>query len=145
MKTWLKILIILVVLGIIAAGLTYKYVYNKPHRDYEKAKPDQIVTSEQLFNDYRNNLQTAREKYTGKVVQLTGLMKSVETPDSLTIGVFSLDQGMFGDEGIRCTMLPKYAGRLMEMAGQKITIKGYCTGYNDTDVILEKCSIINPK
>jgi len=25
---------------------------------------------------------------------------------------------------------------------QMVTIKGYCTGYNDTDVILEKCSII---
>jgi hypothetical protein len=58
--------------------------------------------------------------------------------------VFVFEQGDFGDEGIRCTMLPKYnfeAGKLQPDV--EIKVKGYCTGYNETDVILEKCSIIN--
>jgi hypothetical protein len=50
---------------------------------------------------------------------------------------------MFGDEGIRCIMLQNQNKKLQGFASQDIiTIKGYCTGYNDTDVIIEKASII---
>ena len=52
---------------------------------------------------------------------------------------------MFGDEGIRCIMLPNQ-NELMKKYGTStlITIKGYCTGYNDTDVIIEKASVVGP-
>lgn len=40
MKRYLKIIGILAVLCIVAALLIYKFIYNKPHRDYEKAKAE---------------------------------------------------------------------------------------------------------
>jgi hypothetical protein len=60
------------------------------------------------------------------------------------VGVFIFDEGMFGEEGVRCTMLDSQNEKMdKDHAGTEVRVKGYVTGYNDTDVILEKCSIIN--
>lgn len=142
MNKWLKIFIGLVLIGIIAAALGYKFIYNKPHKNYEKAKTDFSITSEELFSNYQNHRQAAEQKFNGKVVEISGMLTKVETPESMTIAVFAIQEGMFGEEGIRCTMLPSHSENLKSYEGKKVTIKGYCTGYNDTDVILEKCSLI---
>jgi hypothetical protein len=143
MKTWIKIFTVVVVLGIIGAGLGYKYIYNKPHRNYEKASPDFSLTGTELFTEFKSSPQTAGERYTGKVLAISGTLSAVETPDSLTIAVFAFYEGMFGEEGIRCSMLPGHAGAISDFVGAEVKIKGYCTGYNETDVIMEKCSIVN--
>ncbi len=143
MKTWMKIFLILVALGIFGAGLGYKFVYNKPHTNYEKATADFSLAGSELFSQFKGSTQQASERYTGKVLEISGKLNSVETPDSLTIAVFTLDEGMFGDEGIRCAMLPKHAENISQFIGTDVKLKGYCSGYNETDVIMEKCSIIN--
>ena len=62
---------------------------------------------------------------------------------SLVIVVFEFSQGMFGPEGIRCTLLPEHnLDANGWKAGGEMLVKGFCTGYNDTDVILEKCILI---
>ena len=142
MNKWLKIIIGLVIIGILTAGLGYIFIYNKPHKDYEKAKPDYSITCQEIFSDYQNNRHVAEQKYNGKVVELSGFINKVETPESMTIAVFVLSDGIFGDEGIRCTMLLNHSENIMSYAGKEVKLKGYCTGYNDTDVILEKCSIV---
>lgn len=142
MKTWHKILIIMFILGTIGAALGYKFVYNKPHRDFEKATPDFQMTALDLFSAYQNDKKSAELKFNGKVVEIAGLISKVEEADSLTIAVFVMDQGMFGDEGIRCTMLPNHTRAIEALTGSEITIKGFVSGYNDTDVIFEKCSLI---
>jgi hypothetical protein len=49
---------------------------------------------------------------------------------------------MFGDEGIRCVMSKKSSPEAAKLKPDGITrIKGYCTGFNDTDVIMEHCSL----
>jgi hypothetical protein len=143
MKTWMKIFLVLVALGFIGVGLGYKFVYNKPHTNYEKASADFSLAGSELFSQFKSSTQQASEKYTGKVLEISGTLNSVETPDSLTIAVFTLAEGMFGDEGIRCAMLPNHSQNISQFIGSDIKLKGYCTGYNETDVILEKCSIIN--
>jgi len=143
MKTWVKILLGLVVLGIIAAVLGYFFVYNKPHKDIEKAKPEYSLQALALFNEYVTDQTAAGEKYNGKVLEVGVTVTGIESNDTLVTVVSVLNQGMFGDEGIRFTMLEKYfeAARQLEQ-GSSATIKGYCVGYTGSDVILEKCSII---
>lgn len=143
MKKWIKIIGILALLGILAAVLIWFFYVNKPHRDYENADPDQIVAAEQMFTQFRSNKLMADSLYTGKVVQISGPIRKVETNDSIVVAIFIFDQGMFGDEGIRCWMLPnQHAGLKDYKVNSIITIKGYCTGYNDTDIIIEKSSIV---
>lgn len=144
MKKWLKIVAILAIMGILGAAAGYYFVYNKPHANYEKMEADFSLKASDLFNEFKANKAAAEPKYNGKVVEIVGTLAKVEEADSLMIAVFVFDQGMFGDEGIRCTMLPNHVQGLKNtQAGGEIKLKGYLTGYNDTDVILEKCSISN--
>lgn len=143
MKTWLKILLGLAVLGIIAAVLVYVFVYNKPHPDYEKLTAAYSLAPQELYSSFTANKDEAQKKYNGQLIELTGVLNKIETADSLVIAVFVFNQGMFGDEGVRCTMLPKYNLEAQSLQpGGTVKIKGYCTGFNDTDVILEQCSLV---
>ncbi len=144
MKTWIKVIIGLVFVGIIIGFLVYKFVYNKQHPDYENMEASVTLNAQDLYQAFKKNSVDASAKYNGKMIALMGKLSKIEASDSLVTAVFVFGQGDFGDEGIRCSMLPKYsfeAGKLQPDG--EIKVKGYCTGYNETDVILEKCSIIN--
>jgi len=143
MKTWIKIILGLFVVGIIAAVLVYFFVYNKPHPNYERMTAAYTVTAADLYKSYTTNKTSAGAKYNGKVIALSGRLSKVEVTDSLTTCVFVFNKGMFGDEGVRCTMLPDNSDLAKKLQPDgEVSLKGYCTGFNDTDVILEKCSIV---
>ncbi|MBE0638075.1 MAG: hypothetical protein IH598_06130 [Bacteroidales bacterium] len=144
MKTWIKVIGTLVIVGLIALFVVYKFFYNKPHPDFENQKADFSVVASDLFQSYKDDNITAVERFNGKLLEVTGVLTKIDTPDDLTVAVFEFDEGMFGPEGVRITMLPEYAQPLINLGiGKEITIKGFCTGYNETDVILEKGSIVN--
>jgi hypothetical protein len=143
MNKWLKIILILAVIGIITAVLLYVFIYNKPHKDIESAKPDFTMKTEKLYQEFTSNKTHADSLYNEKVIEIAGKINKVETKDTLVIAVFVFSQGDFGDTGIRCTMLPKYNDEAKKLAiGSVVRIKGLCKGFID-DVILEKCSLIN--
>jgi hypothetical protein len=142
-KTFLKIALGLLVTGIISAALVYHFVINKPHRDFEKAKPSFIVSASDLFESFRADRTLAESKYNGQVVLLSGKLDMIEASDNLVTGVFVFDEGLFGDEGVRCTMLPEHAPTMKSLPiGSEVSLKGFLTGYNETDVILEHCSFV---
>ena len=142
MRTWVKILFALVVLGIIGAYLGYKFIYNKPHPDYEIEKAEVLIKAADLYNDFKTSTKESETKYNGKMIEVDGTLGAVEQSDSLVTMVFILNQGMFGGEGIRCTMLPNHREEAEKYsAGSAVKIKGLCQGFNDTDVVLEKCMI----
>ena len=142
-KNIFRAIIALAVMGVISAGLVYQFVINKPHRDFEKARPAFIVSASDLFDSFRSDRAQAEMKFNGQVVMLTGKIDKIEVSDNLVTGVFVFDQGMFGDEGIRCTMLPNHSSNLKAIPeGSEVQLKGFLTGYNETDVILEQCSVI---
>lgn len=141
MRKTLKIIGILALIGIIAAFLVYRFVYNKSHPDYEKEAAVYTLSAKEFYNEFKNQTAAANKKYTGKMIRVKGELDKVERTDSLTIAIFALSSGMFGDEGIRCTMLPKYNQKAKNLSTPaNIIIKGLCTGYNDTDVVMEHCS-----
>jgi hypothetical protein len=50
---------------------------------------------------------------------------------------------MFGDKSVRCEMLQKYNDAASKIkADTPMKIKGFCTGFDDTDIKFNKCSII---
>jgi hypothetical protein len=143
MKTWLRILLSIVLVGVIAFFLVYKFVYNKPHPDYQNIKPDYTLNAKDLYNAFHDHKDASTKTYNGKVVQIEGTLTRVEAKDSMAIVVFAFNQGMFGDEGIRCTMIKKLNDEAASLVPSgSVKIKGYCTGFNDTDVILEQCSVV---
>ncbi len=142
MKNWIKVLIGLVIIGIIGAFFVYRYI-NHGHPDYESAKADLTIRAKRLYVDYSMNKDIANPKYTGKIIILEGPISKIETVDSLVVLVYTYETGDFGDMGIRVTMLPDFNDAAKKLSIVKPSrIKGYCTGYNGTDVILEKGSIL---
>ncbi len=142
MKKWFKILLLLATVGIVTAINYYEFVINKPHPDYDKLSAKYSLTANDLYNQFTTKRKESETKYNGEVVEISGKCKNIEQNDTMAIAVFSFKEGMFGDEGIRCTLLPKYKSEISNYKKDSyIKIKGYCSGYNDVDVVLIKCSI----
>lgn len=133
----------LLVLGFGGGFYVWKYVYNKPHPDYISMKPDVSLTAQALFEQFVADQPTSNQKYIGKVVEIEGVPARLETADSLRIVVFVFRQGDFGDEGIRCSLHPEALVPPAGLpAGKTIRLKGYLTGFNGSDVVMEKCSYV---
>lgn len=145
MKKLLKIGLILVITGLVTATLVWKFYVNKPHDDIEKATPTYFMSAEELWKQYTSNLRTSDSTYTGKVIEITGTLNRTEKTDSLVYAVFVMEiDSMFGNKSVRCEMLKKYnSGTSAIASGTSIKIKGYCTGFDQTDIKFNKCSIIN--
>lgn len=126
-------IVIIVIIGI-------KFFYYKPHPDYEKELPEFKLTASNLYNQFIESDEDFGKIYNGKVLQITGDLSKVERNGSTYTLVFTFNEGVFGDEGIRCNLLPNYSVQ-ESLINKNIIVKGYCAGYNGTDVILEFCSI----
>jgi hypothetical protein len=139
MKKWIGIIGALALIGVTVAVMVYVFVINKPHPDYEKVNPDYFMTAEALFGAFRDDAQKASELYNGKIIQVSGQLSSVEDVNGQLVLCFVLGEGMFGEEGIRISMIPSEALQSNSFVeGQDITLKGYCTGFNDTDVVMSQ-------
>ena len=143
MKRWQIVIISLFIIGLLGGLYVYYFIYNKPHPDYEKETPDFVMSAKAIYGSFKTDKVKANKEYNGKVIQIKASMKKIEDRDSLVTIVFVFAEGDFGDEGVRCTLLPKFNNEIRTLKpGDFINLKGYCTGYNDTDVIFEKCSIV---
>lgn len=143
MKTWLKVLIALLLLGVAAGVYMYSFVYNKPHKDYLGADADVYITAEDLYNAFISDPSEAANTYNGKILQINGNLDNKELSDELVILVFTFSDGMFGPEGVRCTLHPEAIESAYKITeGDYVKIKGLCTGFTGADVILDKCSIV---
>jgi hypothetical protein len=144
MKNWIKILIALIIIGVIAAGLVYKFYINKPHEDIEKATPAYTMSATELWQKYNADLKLSDSLYTGKVIEVTGNLSKTEKSDSLSFAIFVMEaDSMFGDKSIRCEMLAKYGAETTAITpGTAVKIKGFCNGFDQTDVKFSKCSLV---
>ena len=143
MKKIFRIALLLAAIGLVSAALVWKYYVNKPHEDIEKAKPAYSISPNELWGIYTSNLALADSLYTGKVIELSGTLSRTEKTDSLVYMVFVMEvDSMFGDKSVRCEMFHKYNDEATGIpAGTQVKIKGYCTGFDQTDIKFSKCSI----
>lgn len=137
-----KIIIALILIGAITGAYVYFFMINKSHPDYEHMDADMQISAQDLFSDCRNGNAA---HYTGELLEVSGAPSNIEINDSLVVLVYAFDEGMFGPEGVRATLLKSYNDKAKSLeSASNITIKAFCTGYNDSDVILEKASIVKP-
>lgn len=142
MKRWIKFLFLLIGIGFLGAIAGYFFVYNKPHPDYLKKKPEFTLTASALHEAYRNDASAASTKYNGKMLAVEGELNDLEKHEDLIIAFFIVAEGMFGPEGVRVSLLPDQdIEDVSKRINSMITIKGFCTGFNDPDVILEHGSL----
>lgn len=138
-----KLKFLLGALAIVIVGAVCVYMYiNKSHPNYEKLNAEYNVSSKVIYDNFKSDSKASALKFNGKMIEINGQVSKIEASDTLVTVVFAFSQGLFGDEGIRCAMLPDYNQKTKLLKqGDKVDLKGLCQGFNETDVILEKCSL----
>lgn len=134
-----RIILALLVLGFIGAGTGF-YLYNKPVESLKKAKPDFNLSAEELFSAFDTNEATSNEKYLDKIIELTGEIREInkESTEKLSITLNSGSE-MFG---VICELdQSQFEKSETFQVGQKISIKGQCTGML-MDVVLVRCILL---
>jgi len=125
--------------GVVAclAGILI-YIYNKPPRSLvsEAGIP---VTATELYAQFSADHLQANEVYLNKVVQVSGQVLTIkDTRYAGRIVVLNTGDPLFG---IACTLnrLPSTARQVK--TGEKITIKGICSGYVSHVMLTNSCLI----
>ncbi len=133
MKNWKKTILIIVLIGIIAAGAVIAYVYLKPHRDVTKEKGI-ALTAQALYDAFKANETDANTKYLNKAIELSGEVLDITTnQDGNTVVNFKTNDPLVV---INCTF--KTAPGALQ-PGDKIVFKGICTGYiPDANVVINE-------
>jgi hypothetical protein len=140
MKRKTLVLLIIPASAILTFLAIFYYIYNQPHTNYVTAEPDhRLNTPMELYHAFLEDETLASTTYNGKMIEFAGIPDFYEELDGKTIASFYLDEGDFGPQGIRCTFLKPIP---TESQQGKIRLKGYCTGFNGIDIILENCSLI---
>ncbi len=130
-----KYVLILILIGIIGAGVGYS-IYHKPHENINKAKADHRISAIELFSAYQTNEENANAVYLDKIIEVEGLVKETKEEDGMVNVMLEADDMMFG---VRCQLdnLSKHK-RVQFAVGEKISLKGKCTG-SLMDVVMVRC------
>jgi uncharacterized protein (DUF1330 family) len=143
-----RIIIIVIALIIVAGGFYAFNEYSRKNKGLDSVKAEVTTEASALISDFENNIEAANSKYLGKIIAVTGAITAIEAePTSATI-VLGDDQST---ASVRCSMDTTYNNVLSSLTiGQKVTVKGNCTGFNQddllgSDVILNRCVIQNGK
>lgn len=133
MKKYIKYVLLLAAIGL---GSAY-FMYNKPHKNIQKAKADFALNASELFTEFEANEESANTKYLDKVVEVEGKIQSIKMEDNGQTSIV-LDSGsmMFG---VSCQLdTTKQATAKQYSEGDNIKLKGVCTGML-MDVVLVRC------
>ena len=135
MKTKISIAIAFGVVLALAAGF---YLFNKPHADIVSQSPVARLSASELFDAFSSDESAANQNYTGKVVEVSGEIYSIEegSQDDLNILLMGASD-MFG---VSCNISKEDLSQELSN-GQQITIKGECSGML-SDVVLIRCVIV---
>ena len=134
-----KFLIILLILAAAAGSYGY-YLYNKPRSGVSEMTTAFTLDAKGFYSEYNTDENTANTKYLGKVIEVTGKIRSVDTDDRGTINI-ALETGDMG--AVNC-QFEKKDKMPSVVAGNIVRVKGVCSGFL-LDVVLVDCEIINEK
>ncbi len=134
-----------IVLIIAAAGGFYAYKeFNRKVKSMADEKADFQLTQEQLVKEFSANEKAATQKFSGKIIEVSGTVKTIETDEKGFNTIVLGDSSSLSS--IRCSIDSMQSLTTSSLQpNTKITIKGICAGYNadelglGADVILNRC------
>lgn len=124
---------------VVALAGMLMYHYNKRARNVA-AETGIPVTATELYYKFTSNEPQANQAYLNKVLQVSGQVLEVKSiPNSGKVVVLNTGDPMFG---VACTLNTIEPATGKVKPGEKITVKGICTGYL-SDVVLTNSYLIN--
>ena len=139
----MKRILLFIVLIIVLAGGWYAYtLYTGKVKSLTEVKAEAAVTATDLLAAFAKDSAAANKQYLGKILAITGNVKSVETEGHAATVILGKDGDL---SSVRCSMDSAFAQQAASLAkGTAVTVKGNCTGYMadeliGSDVILNRC------
>lgn len=135
------LLLIILALVIVLGFYGYREYFRK-NKDLQHVAPEVTITAPELIRAFETDSAGANKSYLGKIVAVSGTVKSVEKDEGSATLVLGEPGTM---SSVRCSMdtahLAEAAG---VQEGQAVTVKGACTGFNQdellgSDVVLNRC------
>jgi tRNA_anti-like len=136
-KITLSVALLLALSGILAGVL----LYNKKHIDTSTVRPDFIITAIALQKEFEENEVSASANYINKILEVTGIITTVTPTDSSHLNI-----SLKTDNDMSSVICAFYSiGDLRSLkAGERVTIRGECSGFL-MDVLLKNCAVITNK
>jgi len=142
--------VILIVSLILLTSILYIYrEYNRGNKILSEEEPEIRISAHELSASFAQNDSLANLKFLGKIIEIEGIVKNIEMPDSnISVIIVSSNNEM---SSVRCTMDSSFNNKSITIeVGSPNTIKGICTGYNadellGSDVLMNRCVIVNRK
>ncbi|NDP20161.1 MAG: hypothetical protein GZ091_03650 [Paludibacter sp.] len=124
------------------------YLFNKPAMNVAEEQPVYTVTAAQIYNEFSMNETQANHKYlsdkNGKIIQISGTVSEIIAQGDTALTI-SLKDSEMTEGGILCSMSKnEIADASSFKIGDKIVLKGECTGYMDltSEVSFSKCVVV---
>lgn len=141
MKKIIKAILVTIVALIVVFLVSYLYLRYMPAKNIEKIHADYTITATALANEYSEAVEESDKKYIDRIITVSGTISNISTDQNQAL-VFILNDGST-DVGVLCTIDQTSAKKALNYtAGDKVTIKGMCTGML-FEVVLNKCIIID--
>jgi len=121
----LKIKLLAGLVAIVLFAIIYgSYMFNKKVPELDTVSPDFVITADDLYATFEMDENSATEKYTDKVIEVTGEIEQVTHSENGTNIILKAKNAMMG--GVNCST--RHQNRNLQ-AGQTISIKGRCQGF----------------
>lgn len=145
-KSILRYGIILALLFAAAAAFYGYKEFNRKAKSVAEQKANYSLKQEELFTAFSTDEKAATQKFGGKVIEVSGTVKTVETDDQGFSTIVLGDSSSLSS--IRCSIDSTVTQTALSLqSNTKIIIKGICTGYNadelglGADILLNRCII----
>ncbi len=129
------LLLVLLVIAIVA-GLVWMNLNEKPAKAAD-VSADVQVDATLLFTAFSADEVAAGKLYNDKVVQVTGVVRSIGSEGSGPVNVTLETGDPMG--GVVCEFAHDHAPAWKKDI--KVTVKGFCAGFN-MDVLLQRCAAV---
>ncbi|MFN0200354.1 MAG: OB-fold protein [Bacteroidia bacterium] len=126
-----KLLLLGLVVGVIGGGIGF-YLFSKKVASTNDVKTDFTLKMEDLYADFEKDEKAAVEKYKGKVIEVSGVVKSKSDEDKQHIAVTLGNESMSGEIGV--SLEPEQAEKAAALKeGSAVVLKGECTGIQSAE------------
>lgn len=115
-------------------------VSNLPDQDLRilSAQPSAKLSASDLWKDFEKDADAARRMYFGKAIDVSDKPSAIEADATKGQHLYF---GQTNDHGVRARLLDERATETLKdvKAGTRLTIRCFCQGLVDGDVLLKSC------
>ena len=106
--------------------------------DQNPGEQTPLRMADELMNDFSNDENEANSRYNGKVVRVSGIIKSIQQNNSIQTIILSTSSAL-------CSIICHFDGKHKEQLNQlkpwqPVVVKGVCAGILK-HVVLERCEL----